>query len=203
MRLVLTWVARDEEVERGGAVVVVERAVGLSGEDLAEMQALAPEGVSLETEQGVVGKGAAGPGVSLVVVLEHILNDTASMIALAMFVKMLIGRVSRRRSSPPSISEPSALAVAALAAAPDEILGRARAGRFVHTVPVNTGGLSGTDARDIWAACWSLDTECSALLIFVSPAGMYLGSSIVPAQIYFDGSSWGPHPDLPQLGGDS
>ncbi len=154
MRLEFIWVAREPEVEDHGARVVPERAVALAGDDLTELQALAPDGVTLTTGSGTVGKGAAGPGVALYLdVAEHVLNEGVSLIALAAAVKAIVGRVNTRRNSVPTISDPTSLAVAAVAAAPDEVRDQIRVARYVQTVPITanpgwgpTAGISGLRA---------------------------------------------------------
>jgi hypothetical protein len=189
VQLEITWGAREEELDDRDRLIP-EQALGLGPADVQEMESLVPQ-AQLSVGSGVVGKGAAGPGVALYLqVAEHLLQDTAALIALAAGVRSVIARVSARRGDLPTIGDPSGLAVAAVASVTDQFRERLLETRYVGTFPITASAAVGTDRRDIWAVCFSAGEEGYGLVIFVSPAGTCLGAVSVPAETYFDGREW-------------
>jgi len=75
----ITVALHDDEYD--GDRVDVSRVPGLREQDLPEVQKLLP-GTQLSTEPGEVGRGAAGPGATLVIeVMERVVNDGGSLLA--------------------------------------------------------------------------------------------------------------------------
>lgn len=171
--------------EDGGDLLDVEQLDGLSADDLAELtETLRSNGVygAVRAEAGSVGKGAAGPGVQLVVTLmEHVVTDAASVLAIGSGLWALIRRVRARRDRAIAVQQPEAIQALAIAAASDRPA--ALAGGHVRPAVCLTGGGPGvgTDSRDVWATPTVLPGG-DVWIVFSSPSGLVLGQVTVPAE---------------------
>jgi hypothetical protein len=181
LELTITWSALESETD--GDLVLLNRVEGLQPDDLEDLQAATDLG-TFSVGHGSVGKGASGSGVALVFdVAEHIVNDTAGLIALGAALRAAIRWVAERRKRPPAIVSPEALAALAADRASRDLTGT----RYVKTVPLNVSEGVGTDERDVWAACFDQDDGGVVHVVFMSPSGLVLGQVRVPTEMYFDG----------------
>lgn len=134
-----------------------------------------------------MGKGASGSGVALVLeVAEHVVNDTASLLAVGEVLRRIIKRTSERRGRTPSILDPVALGAVVTTYVADHV----DAVGQPWVAPLNVDPGIGTDARDVWAA--SFDDPGAGLLhvVYLSPSGLGLGYVRVPVEAYFDGDEY-------------
>lgn len=180
-RLEITWGVSEEEYES-------DTPTGLSPLDLQDLHSLAPEGTRLGVQPGSVGKGAAGYGTTLLIDLA--IGVTGGLIVEAGKVawKMIKEISSRRGGESPEISDPFSLGVVAAGAVSPAIQETLVGCRYRATVGITGSVGAGTDARDIWAACF--DGDGYAVVIFVSPSGLCLGTVKVPAEFALVDDEW-------------
>lgn len=185
-QLRLTWGVPEEVLvpyelaaSEGKDVDFLE-AAGFTSEALAAMEAGAPVDLRVTQKEGSVGAGASGYGVTVVLDLLGHVSDIGGVIALGEFVRRLIAKHLRERGEP-TISDPDTLGAVAAASLVEPAMQARLAGcHFAGTVPITAFPSSGTDARDIWASCFGGDGF--AIVIFMSPSGLCLGSVAVPAE---------------------
>lgn len=174
-----------DEGEYDGQFIDITRVFGLRKDDLLELSRLLP-GARLSAEPGEVGKGAAGPGATLVVeVLERVVNG-ASFLAWGGALLAAIKWLRTRHNKRPNLDEPRT--IAAVAAAQQPLLHDQLAGSwFAMSVCLTGGGAGiGTDARDVWASSF-VTSDGRVLVLFSSPTGLVLGHAMVPSE--WDGDS--------------
>ncbi len=180
MHLDVTWPAGEAELDTRGAVRV-NQAVGFDAEELESVP-----GAKVQVAQGSFGKGAAGTGVALVLELsEHVLNDTASLIAVGTALRVLIARISQRRGRNPASGSPHTFAALAAAGTPAIADGPASCS-YVRTVPLTTSGSAGTDMRDVWASTFENPTQGLLQVVFSSGTTRYLGTVAIGTEWYSD-----------------
>lgn len=183
MELRITFSVGVEEYN--GDLLDVEQLDGLTTDDLAELtETLRSSGVdgAVRVEAGSVGKGASGPGVQLIVtVVEHVLTDAASTLAIGSGLWALIRKVWARRERAVAVQQPEAIQALAVAAASDRPA--TFAGGHVGPAVCLTGGGPGigTDSRDVWATPTVLSGG-DVWIVFTSPTGLVLGQVTVPAE---------------------
>ena len=178
-RLEINW--RPARAETNGDTVFLDKVGDLSAE-LADLQS-ASAGSFATLGQGSHGKGASGAALLTAwEVAEHLLNDTASLIALGYALRDFIRRVTERRGKPPGLINAEALTALAAAAAADELDGA----YHVKTVPLNVDEGVGTDERDVWAVVFDDPDRGRIFLVLMSPSGLGLGALPVPVEWYFD-----------------
>ncbi len=175
----ITVALHDDEYD--GNRVDISQVPGLREQDLHEVQELLPRTV-LSTEPGEVGRGASGPGATLVIdVIERTVNDTASLLAWGAALLAVIRRLRRRHARTVNLDDPGT--VAAVAAAQVLTLhDRLRGSRFISSTCLGGGDpRMGTDARDVWVSTFATD-DGWWLMLFSSPTGLVLGEVAVPAE---------------------
>jgi hypothetical protein len=169
-----------ENDECDGNRIDPERVIGLSSAELAEIRTLLPPGTTVSTEPSSVGKGASGPGTALIIATT-VANDGASLLAWGSAIWAVIRHLRTKRVGRRiSLDDPRTMAAAAIAQVPalqNRFPGTTWRGTFCLTGA--TPGM-GTDERDVWVASFS-SANGWVLALFVSPNGMLLGQSIVPA----------------------
>jgi hypothetical protein len=168
--------------EYDGGLPDPDKVVGLRPEDLPELEELWPA-AKLSTRVGEVGKGASGPGVTLVIeMVERVINDGGSFISWGTLLWHTIRYLKRRRPDR-SINLDDPRTIAAVGAA--RALGlQARIAKayFKDCLPLTGGGPQvGTDLRDVWQAVFVTD-DGWVLAIFMSPSGLVLGQVTVPSE---------------------
>ena len=185
-RLRLTWAVPEEvslpyerAVTAGQDVNFLE-VVGFSAGAITEMEGDPAAQVRVSQQEGSVGIGASGYGVTLVFEVLGTIADVGGLIVFGDFLRRVIDRHRNDRGTP-TISDPGTLGAIA-AASVEEAAMRARlvGCRFAGTVPITASPEVGTDSRDIWASCF--DGDGFAIVIFMSPSGLCLGSVTVPAE---------------------
>jgi len=165
--------------EYGGGAVELDGIVGLQHQDLTEIEAEAA-GACLTVEPGSTGKGAAGPGVDLVFhIAEQITNDGASLIAWGTALWAVVRKVrSKRPGRALVVKDP--VTIGALAAASFETSQSLVGAQWLTPVCLTGGGPGiGTNSQDVWATTL-IRTDGLLQVIFSSPAGVILGSVVVP-----------------------
>ena len=137
-----------------------------------------------------MGKGASGYGITLVVELERIGTDSASLIAIGTALWQAIRWIGRRRSRPsPSHASPVALGALAAASAPEVerlVIGCEFAGCRVFY----GSDIAGTDDRDVWVTQFVNTAEGTVVAIFTTPSARLLGHCLIPLAVYYDGMTW-------------
>ena len=167
--------------EYGGAAVELERIVGLQQQDLPDIEAEAA-GASLSVEPGSTGKGAAGPGVDIVLhIAEQVGNDGAMLIAWGTALWAVVGKVRSKRSGRTlAVKDPTT--IGALAAASFENRQSLVGAQWLQPMCLTGGGPDiGTNAQDVWATTL-VRTDGLLQIIFSSPGGLVLGSVVVPTE---------------------
>lgn len=178
MRLDVTWGAREAEQHEDR--LLVERAIGFGVDELSPASGLADVDVSVAP--GSFGKGAAGLGVALVFdVAEHLVNDTASLIALGYALRSCIAKISRRREQKPAGASAESLAALSASEAPS-IVDDPDSWRYLRTVPLTTDGSIGTDMRDVWASTFLNEPQGLLQVVFSSATTRQLGTAIVATE---------------------
>jgi len=167
--------------EYDGSRVDASQVPGLRKQDLPEVQELLP-GTVLSTEPGEVGRGAAGPGATLVIeVIERTVNDTASLLAWGTALLAVIRRLRRRHARTVNLDDPGTVAAVAAAQVPT-LHDRLRGSRFVSSTCLGGGDpRTGTDSRDVWVSTFATG-DGWWLMLFSSPTGLVLGEVAVPAE---------------------
>jgi len=171
-----------------GTSIDLEQATGLSESDLKPLLASLPEPAVVSARSSSQGKGASGPAFAVIVEIERIATDGATLIVLGTALRSLIGMVARKVHDHAVIEDPNTLGAIALAASQDQEpfddddLGELK---YMSTVPVTAFPGVGTNASDIWAACFK-ERSGDAVVVFISPDGTWLGRVRVPAKYYFD-----------------
>jgi hypothetical protein len=182
--------------ECDGVLIDATRVPGLPDDDLFELARLLP-GAQLSVEPAEVGKGAAGPGATLVVeVLERAMNDGASVLAWGGALLAAIRWLRVRHHKRVNLDEPRTIGAVAAAQHPvlrDQLLGS----RFATSVCLTGGGPGiGTDARDVWASSF-VTNDGWVLILFSSPTGLVLGHAVVPTE--WSGTNFRSAADLANL----
>ncbi len=115
-------------------------------------------------------------------------TDGATLIVLGSALRKLIESVRKKVHNHAVVEDPNTLGAIAIAATQDcdpiaevdlEEL------RYISTVPITAYPGMGTNAGDIWAACFRTESN-DAVVVFISPDGTWLGRVSVPAEYYFD-----------------
>lgn len=175
----ITVAPRNEEYD--GDLIDVSKVAGLSDQDLPELQRLLP-GTRLSTRPGEIGKGASGPGITLVVeALERITNDGASLLAWGALLLQCIRRL--RRDKPRTLNLDDPRTIAAVTAAQIPLLHDRLAGSlFIGSNCLTGGGAGlGSDLRDVWASSF-MTNDGWVLMLFSSPSGLVLGHAAIPSE---------------------
>lgn len=178
----VVWGVHETEIDAGERVRV-GTAAALTASDLASIAV--PAGVSVRACSRSIGKGASGPGIG--VVFEHVLNDTASLIAVGVAIRQAAAWISgKRRARPAGAGRGALTAVAAsssveVSTTPDDWF-------HTRTVPLTTDGGSGTDMRDVWASAFTNDRLGLVQTVFSSSTTRHLGSVTVGNEWWFDGT---------------
>jgi hypothetical protein len=167
--------------EYEGEAVDLARVEDASAEAADEAQKRDPA-ATVSVQPGSTGKGAAGPGIELVLhVAEEVLNDGASVFGWGTVLWAIIRRVRRRGDRRVVVQDPKTLGFLAASAKPDHELRLAGAG-LVTTVCLTGGGPGmGTDLRDVWASSFVLPSG-DVWVLFSAPDGGILGEVTVPAR---------------------
>lgn len=137
----------------------------------------------LSTEPGEVGRGAAGPGATLVIeVIERVVNDGGSLLAWGTdFLLPVIGWLRRRHGRTVNLDDPGTVAAVAAAQVPT-LHDRLAGSRFISSTRLGGGDLgAGTDVRDVWVSTFATD-DGWWLMLFSSPTGLVLGDVAVPGE---------------------
>lgn len=190
----LTWPLPEEwtiEQDRVGRDPhdVVDQAPGFTASDLDDLRnALGGGSIDVSVSPASIGKGASGYGVTVAVTILSVAGGISGLLHLGEYALKAITTIRTRTGSSPTIHDPDTLgAVAAASAkahAPFDLTGC----HYVGTVPITARPEAGTDARDIYAACF--DGEGFAGVIFMSPSGTVLGTITVPAEYGFEEGEW-------------
>jgi hypothetical protein len=167
--------------EYDGTEVDLARVEDASAEAADEAQQRDPAATVL-VQPGSTGKGAAGPGIELVLhVAEEVLNDGASVFAWGTVLWAIIGRVRRRGDRRVQVQDPKTLGFLAASAKPNHEH-RLVGAQLVTTVCLTGGGPGiGTDLRDVWATSFLLPSG-DVWVLFSAPDGGILGEVTVPAR---------------------
>jgi hypothetical protein len=163
MRLEIRWPPEDDEVDQDS--VDMSRTVGLQPADLDDLATVLPPEARLSIEPSSIGKGASGPAIAVVVEVERITADTASLIAIGSVVRAVIRRLRQRRSRDPIIEDETTLATLAADGMHETLAGR----RYAGMRPLVASPGIGADQTDMWAAVFIDDDRGSVLLAFISP----------------------------------
>lgn len=175
----ITTMLHDDEYD--GSRVDVSRVAGFRAEDLPAVQELLPEAV-LSTESGEVGRGAAGPGATLVIeVIERIGSDGGWLLEWGKALLPVIRRLRKAHGRTVNLDDPATVAAVAAAQVPtfhDRLTGSS----FISSARLGGGGSeTGTDSRDVWISTFATD-DGWWLMLFSSPTGLILGEVAVPAE---------------------
>jgi hypothetical protein len=182
----LRWPPEDGEIVDGGTYDI-SSPVGVSPGELAELRDLLPSGATIETRTSSMGKGASGPALAVVVTVERIVNDGASLIAVGAALHQVIAKLRRKRTRTPLAEDHTTMAALGAADAGDRVVGM----RYLHTVPLLASLGMGTDERDVWGAVFvSTERDGEGMLLLLSPSGKCLGFVPLEADLYWDGKEW-------------
>lgn len=180
-RLELRWATPDHGTLPIGEALEMSEATGLSEIDIAEISERFPADAILTAEVSSQGRGASGPAIAVVVQLERIGTDAASLIAIGGALRELVRRVRRKFGRDPTIEDPMSLGALAASGCDSELTGM----RYISTVPITAYPGVGTNWNDVWAACFKEPEEAgAATVIFISPSGTCLGVVRVPIEVY-------------------
>jgi hypothetical protein len=184
MRLELRWASGDHDRSLPiGQRLDVGEATGMTDDDRLAVEVTFPGNANISAEVSSQGKGASGPAVAIVVEIERIGTDIATLIAIGAALLGLIRKVRPRYERDPVIEDPRTLGAVAAAGASGDLSGY----RYVSTVPITAYPGIGTNAGDIWAACFAgPDQDGMARVVFMSPTGICLGDVQVPAEMFRD-----------------
>jgi hypothetical protein len=179
MEFRITFGVLDGEYD--GTEVDLARVEDASAEVADEARQLDPA-ATVSVQQGSTGKGAAGPGIEVVLhVVEEVLNDGASVFGWGTVLWAGIRWVRRRGDRGVQVQDPKTLGFLAASAKPDHEL-RLAGAQLVTTVCLTGGGPGmGTDLRDVWATSFVLPSG-DVWLLFSAPDGGILGEVTVPAR---------------------
>jgi hypothetical protein len=179
MEFRITFGVLDGEYD--GTEVDLARVEDASAEVADEARQLDPA-ATVSVQQGSTGKGAAGPGIELVLhVVEEVLNDGASVFGWGTVLWAGIRWVRRRGDRGVQVQDPKTLGFLAASAKPDHEL-RLAGAQLVTTVCLTGGGPGiGTDLRDVWATSFVLPSD-DVWVLFSAPDGGILGEVTVPAR---------------------
>ena len=159
MEFRLTFGVRDGEYD--GAMCALNPASGLTSDGLQTLT----DGLDLEVQgvrPGSTGKGAAGPGVEVVLtIVERVMNDGGSFAFYGAALWNLVKRVQARQERQLVVQDP--LTIGALAVGAQDTQRELLLGSFVMPSVCLTGGGagSGTDIRDVWATPAFYSTSAS------------------------------------------
>lgn len=162
-------------------------------EDLEELRQQHEDVMTARTEEADVGVGASGPGFAIILEVSRLaLDDLDRLIILGGALVWLREKVrGRRLGGAPVISDSSSLG--AVAAAEEVAAGRDLTGyRFSGCRPL-TGWPEfpdETDERFLWAAAFDDTEQGLARVVFMSPGGVVLGSTVVPLHAHVDDEGW-------------
>jgi hypothetical protein len=175
----ITVALHDDEYD--GDRVDVSRVPGLREQDLPEVQKLLP-GTQLSTEPGEVGRGAAGPGATLVIeVIERVVNDGGSLLAWGTAFLPVIRRLRGQHGRTVDLDDPGTVAAVTAAQVPT-LHDRLAGSRFISSTRLGGGDPgAGTDVRDVWVSTFATD-DGWWLMLFSSPTGLVLGDVAVPGE---------------------
>jgi hypothetical protein len=167
--------------EYDGTEVDLARVEDASAEAVDEAQQRDPA-ATVSVQPGSTGKGAAGPGIELVLhVAEEVLNDGASVFAWGTVLWAIIRLVRRRGNRRVQVQDPKTLGFLAASAEPNHEH-RLTGAELVTTVCLTGGGPDmGTDLRDVWATSFLLPSG-DVWVLFSAPDGGILGEVTVPAR---------------------
>jgi hypothetical protein len=179
MEFRITFAIMDGEYD--GTAVDLARVEDASAEAVDEAQQRDPA-ATVSVQPGSTGKGAAGPGIELVLqVAEDVLNDGASVFAWGTVLWAIIRRVRRRGNRRVQAQDPKTIGFLAASAKPNHEH-RLAGAELVTTVCLTGGGPDmGTDLRDIWATSFLLPSG-DVWVLFSAPDGGILGEVTVPAR---------------------
>jgi len=166
----------------------LEEVVGFRSSDLEEIRGMAPSEVSVSFGPGSVGKGAEALGVTLLIDTLVVMGGINTLIQFGGYARRVIDWMRDKTGAQPTISDPTTLGAVAAASVEGSMRARLDGSSFLGTVPITASVGAGTDARDIYAAIFG--GEDFAIVIFMSPTGMVLGTVAVPAQMGYEGGEW-------------
>lgn len=140
---------------------IPESIDGLDRADLAAFVTCLP-GAEFSLRSGSVGKGAAGVGATLVVLLERALSDGANLVEVGAGLWSIIHAVRKKRGADPTVSDPTTLGALAAAAVEPPVRDLIVGCTYEKTVPLTVSyeHWAGTDDRDVWATCFSSRWIC-------------------------------------------
>ena len=169
---------------------IPESIDGLDRADLAAFVTCLP-GAEFSLRSGSVGKGAAGVGATLVVLLERALSDGANLVEVGAGLWSIIHAVRKKRGADPTVSDPTTLGALAAAAVEPPVRDLIVGCTYEKTVPLTVSyeHWAGTDDRDVWATCFS-HPDGFVVVIFTSPSGAVLGTTTVPAMFGVQDGEW-------------
>jgi len=184
----MRWpVESGEIVDSDTYVFDMSSAVGLSPAELAELRDLLPAGATIEARSRGIGKGATAPALAVIVTVERIATDGASLIAIGATLHQVIGRLRRKRKRTQLTEDGTTMAALGAASVGDRVVGM----RYVRTVPLLASPGVGTDERDVWGAVFvSTERDGEGVLLLLSPSGTCLGVVPLEAELRFDGEQW-------------
>jgi hypothetical protein len=181
----------QEEEEVVGETVQFGAIAGFGPEDLEELSS--DTGARVTVRPGSVGVGASALGIELVLAFANP-GSVLALIQIGEKIKAAISRIQARRARPVTISDPSTMTAIAAASAVSEVLEKLHGTRFLAVRNLSGGDAppnwAGTDSRHIWAVVFEHETQGWALVIFMSPSGLFLGQTEVPVEMYWDGVTW-------------
>lgn len=187
MRLEVRWATVEWAAVQIGTPLDVHEVTGLSTEELAAAAAEFPEKADIDAVVSSQGKGASGPAAAVVVVVEHVLGDTASLIGIGVALRSLIRKIRNRFGHDPVMEDRDTLGAIASAEPGLSLTGY----RYARTAIVTGAEGMGTDRRDIYASVFAGDDQQgAAIVVFMSPTGLCLGSVRVPAQCFLEQDRW-------------
>ena len=179
MEFRITFTVLDSEYD--GTAVDLVRVEDVSAEVADEARQRDPA-ATVSVRQGSTGKGAAGPGIELVLnVVQAVLNDGASVFVWGTMLRAGIGWVRGRGDRRVQVQDPKTLGFLAASAKPD--YEHRLAGAVLGTTVCLTGGGQGMgmDLRDVWATSFLLPSG-DVWVLFSAPDGGILGEVTVPAR---------------------
>ncbi len=110
MELELRWPPEPGECEHDD-VIDVSVAIGVSPVELAELRELLPGSANIEARPSSMGKGGAGPALAVVVIVERVIADSASLIAIGTALHHVIRKLRIKRKRTPLTEDPTTMAV--------------------------------------------------------------------------------------------
>ena len=181
----IRWSSAECAMAPIGDPLNLEEASGLSADELAELtseaEAILGERPLVLARASSAGKGASGPAFAIVVEIERIFNDSASLLAWGIFLNSLIRRISHKKGKDPVIEDGKTLGALSMAVATKE--GVVDDGdtdmTLIQTVPLTTTPGMGTNASDVWVSVFRRSDD-NLRLVYITPAGRLVGAAVVP-----------------------